>query len=265
MTFSADEHTQAARRAALAAALSEARRSAGLSRADLAARVGIDVSVLSRLESGRYFHHLKASTLDLLTETLRCGWALYLAAGIAHPDVSNLAADQQHYLAFNDLPAASTALRRLHLQNFAETLATQTLTADGRRVDEKKLWRLVAGGTLPAPASSAVWGAGAAAARFKIAHDAAHVILQTTCRWPRVEAGEQDTNELAAALLAPAAQLGQALRTVLSMPRDLWAPDADGVLEAVADFLVIPGWVALRCLGSARDLEFYLQPEEQEN
>lgn len=262
MSSSATRQSPAVR-AAVAAALAQARRSAGLSRAELADRAQIDVSVLSRLEGARYFHRLKASTLEALTRALSCGQDLYHAAAMPHPDVISLAADEHYHRAFASLPATRLAIRRLHLQELAAPFASQALTADGRRVDEKKLWRRVTG-TAITTGHHARWGDGTAATRFGVAHSAAHTLLETICRWPRVEASEQEANEMAAMLLAPAAQISQALKTVLSGPRDLWASDAEGILEAVADFLVIPGWVALRCLGAARELDFYLQQEEQE-
>lgn len=247
--------------AAVASVLRERRAAAGLKRGQVADLSGIHVSMISRLERGRYQHQLTEATVATLSRVLDCGAALYHAAGMPTPQAARLAADPELLRAFDDGPLARAAIRNLHLAHLAGSLSAQALSGDGRRVDEKKLWRVVNGSAAP---GRALQGAASAQGRFDVAHRVAHLVLRSGCQWPRVVPAEQEAHDLAAMLLCPGPQVKQAIRAAFAEPRNLWSPDAGRLVESIADFLVVPGWTVLRCIGPSSDLHFYLVQEGQD-
>ena len=259
---------EADRAGAFASALRSARVVSGLTRAELAAAADVDRSVLSRLENGRYPHRVSTHTLARLTEALGCGDALYTASTTATPAAAALLADPFTGQVAGDGAALRSALGRTHRRHLARRVEDASLADDGRRVDEGRLWHACCAATvrgkarpdLVGPDGGGQWSG----RRFQVAHAAAHLLLGTDCSWPRVADQEQDTNDLAAVLLAPETQLDQAVYAAFARGVTPWDSDTGGLVAAVGDALVVPGWVAASRLADTKMIHFYLEPDRQE-
>ncbi|WP_330279083.1 helix-turn-helix transcriptional regulator [Streptomyces sp. NBC_00569] len=253
-----------------ARALVAIRTAAGLTRAQLAEAARIDRSVLSRLESGRYAHRLSTQSLERLSAALSCGDALYAAGGFPLPEVRELTGDARLGLAFADIPAARKALSRLHMTQVALSAVAPALTGEEPGVDVGRLWGAVRrqAGLDPAPAPASGPGSregSVAGRRFLIAHGSAHILLQTTCHWPYGTDAEVEASELAGILLTPPGPLTQAVRAAFRSGIDPWDPDTGGLVAAVSDSLLIPGWLAAYRLADFNGLHLQLIPDDEEN
>ena len=250
------------RGAEFGAVLSELRAAKGLTRRKLAELAAIDRSVLSRIERGAYPHQITTGLVEKLTFALEAGVSLYRAARLPLPAASELIASPDVSGAFQELHTARRVLRQLHLESLAQPVAYASRSGTGLQIDAGKLWR-VAGGQGPLPGSGPGRSADAAQRRFQIAHVAAHHMLAAPCEWPMVSPLEIDANDLAGALLAPRTLMVQALKAAFANSIDPWSPDADGLVGHVADYFLIPGWVALRRIGMADELNYYLDADEE--
>ncbi|MEU7967371.1 helix-turn-helix transcriptional regulator [Streptomyces sp. NPDC049097] len=256
--------------AAFAAALRGYRAKAGLSRQQLAQAVGLDRSVLSRLERGQYRHRLSECAIAKLSTALACGDALFEAAGRPTPEIQRLISDPLFARAFANPEAARRGLRKLHLQEVASSVVNPSYVPDGRAVDIARLWRAVRerAGLPPAPPPEAGPGEHArtqAAGRFVVSHATAHLLLETRCSWPYMGSdSETEASELAGLLLTPPGPLTQAARAAFSAGLDPWDADADGLIAAVADYLLIPGWLAAYRLGDFPGIHVQLLPVDEE-
>ncbi|TDC88831.1 helix-turn-helix transcriptional regulator [Actinomadura sp. 7K507] len=254
-------------RESLAAALRAHRMRARLSRSEVAARAGLDPSVLSRLERAEYPHRIKSETLSRLASALDCNDSLHLAAGLPTPTVQELnPALQRAHLAAGD-PATRDGLRRLELRGFAARFDRAALGRDGSQVDEMRLALAVGRETgREVVARSASSELDAAGRRFWTAHAAAHALLQSHgCRWPRLEPGEGEANYVAGALLAPDRLVQAAVRSCL-IPRseELWDYSCADLTAEVAERLLVPGWVAIQRIAEAGQIELFLPLPEEE-
>ena len=250
-----------------AAALGRARRDAGLTRAELAASAKLDLSVLSRLESGRYQHRLKSAAVERLTAALSCGDALYVAGGFLSPGFQELFADASLQPVLTDAAAVKPALRRVRLMQIAQEVTEAAQTVAGRQVDVARLWRAAqreAGQDPGAPPHRwlGTHPSTVAGQRFQMAHCAAHVLLTTECGLPRLTAAEGEASELASLLLAPPASLRTAVRVAFQAEVAAWDADTGGLVAAVAEFLMVPGWVAACRLADFGDLYLFLGSDD---
>lgn len=248
----------------LAAVLVEERRRAGLSRRALAESASVHQSYLSRLERGAYPHEVRPSTLERLSEVLGCGDRLFQAAGIASPSAIKLLAPLGRAHARAGEVQVRLSLRGLELAGIAAEFETLSLSHDGSRIDTTRLCRQVARSC--AAEVRLAYGHDereAASRRFWEAHAAAHTLLGSSCRWPYVMASEVEANSLASMLIAPARLVTAAIRSAaLPAQQAIWTPACADLVRAVADRLVIPGWVALRRAGDA-ELDYFLPPSEE--
>jgi transcriptional regulator with XRE-family HTH domain len=259
-----EETTRVHRRARrFGSVLVELRNAQGLSRGQLAEAATIDRSVLSRIERGAYPHQITASLVGKLTAVVGGGMALYRAAGIAPPEAAELVAAPDVSEAFHDLHSVRRALRQVHLENLALPVAERSRTRTGLQIDAGRLWN-AAGGQGRAPTNS---GPGQpidpTQRRFQAAHATAHLILDCECAWPRVSPPELDANDLACALLVPRPLIAHALKAAFADTLEPWSTDAGGLVAFVAEYFLVPGWVALRRIGIADELNYYLEPDEE--
>jgi transcriptional regulator with XRE-family HTH domain len=256
--------------AAFAAALRGYRAKAGLSRQQLAQAADLDRSMLSRLERGVYRHRLSECTIARLSTALTCGDALFKAAGRPTQEIQKLITDPLFAGAFTNPEAVRRNLRKLHLAEVASSVVNPSYVPDGRAVDITRLWRAVRehAGLPPARPPEAGPGEHArtqAAGRFLISHATAHLLLKTQCNWPYMGSdSETEASELAGLLLTPAGPLTQAVRASFSAGLDPWDADADGLIAAVADYLLIPGWLAAYRLGDFPGIHLQLLPVDEE-
>ncbi|WP_440580712.1 helix-turn-helix domain-containing protein [Streptomyces sp. PT19] len=256
--------------AAFGKSLRALRITASLSRQELAQAAGVDRSVLSRLERGLYPHRLSDSTLSKLSTALSCGAALFAAAGRPAPDIQGLLTNPRVVRAFARPEAVSRALRKLHLAEIASSAVGPGFVPDGRVVDIVRVWKAVRERAGLAPAPPPPKGPGErvgteVARRFRVAHAIAHILLTTQCS-PDYGGSDAETeaSELGGLLLTPFGPLTQAVRAAFSAGLDPWEADADGLVAAVADHLLIPGWLAAYRLGDFPGIHLQLLPVDEE-
>lgn len=256
--------------AAFGEALRAFRDQAELTREQLARAADIDRSVLSRLERGQYRHRLSERILTDLSVALTCGDALYEAAGRPAPTIQKLIADPALARALANPGAAHRALRKLHLAEIAASVAGPIFVPDGRAVDVVRLWKAVrerAGldSARPPEVGPGRHARTPVARRFLISHATAHLLLETECRWPYIGSeSETEASELGGLLLTPPGPLTQAVRAAFSAGLNPWEADADGLIAAVADYLLIPGWLAAYRIGDFPGIHLQLLPVDEE-
>lgn len=236
----------------------------------MARAADIDRSVLSRLERGQYRHRLSERILTNLSTALACGNALFEAADRPAPALQKLITAPALALALANPEAAYRVLRKLHLAEIAASVASPVFVPDGRAVDAVRLWRAVRerAGLDSVPPPEVGPGRHAqtpVARRFLISHATAHLLLETECRWPYIGSeSETEASELGGLLLTPPGPLTQAVRAAFSAGLDPWEADADGLIAAVADYLLIPGWLAAYRIGDFPGIHLQLLPVDEE-
>ncbi|MFJ8801006.1 helix-turn-helix domain-containing protein [Streptomyces sp. NPDC102487] len=254
---------------AFARALRDARSAAGMSRTQLAHAAGLDRSVLSRLENGHYRHRLSEGSLGRLSAALSCGDALYEAGGFTLPGIRDLVSDPVLGRALSDASAARHALQRLHLAQVARSAVVRALMPDEPSVDVHRLWSVTRKQAGLAPAPMPTNGPGSlegtvVGRRFQAAHGAAHLLLSTCCTWPYGTDAESEASELAGMLLTPPGPFTQAVRAAFTSGIDPWDPDTGGLVAAISDSLLIPGWLAAYRLADFPGIHLQLIPIDEE-
>ncbi|MGV9534316.1 ImmA/IrrE family metallo-endopeptidase [Streptosporangium sandarakinum] len=100
--------------------------------------------------------------------------------------------------------------------------------------------------------------------RFLVAHGAAHVLLRTDCVWPQGTDVEGEASELAGLLLTPPGLFTRAVRAAFTSGVDPWDPDTGGLVAAISDSLLIPGWLAAYRLADFPGIHLQLIPIDKE-
>ncbi|HEV8557295.1 MAG TPA: helix-turn-helix transcriptional regulator [Actinophytocola sp.] len=256
----------------LASSVRRARDACGLSMSELARRIGVTTSHLSRIESGER-SSVRRDVLDRIVATTN-DHSIWAAARCLPPHAELELARWHSAFRVDALSRTLPLVRQIHL---GEVGAVLLRDAGAERSDRIELQALTGHVGLRVTRRRATGGCAVefiernaiavadepdqpVSFRFLVAHAVAHVALNShACAYPRRTEPQEDTaTDLACWLLAPPGLLDRVARRVMAR-RDSWAVGGTDIAGALARELGVPLWLAIRRLGEERTLDIYAE------